>query len=241
MLLLHNNQLTGPMPVWIKSLKLLFHVDMSENNLTGEIPKDLMEMPMLTTENTATELDQRVFLLLVYRGTSFEYRVATAFPKMLNFGRNNFTGVIPKEFGQLKSLAILNFSSNGLSGEIPPQLHSLTNLQVLDLSNNHLTGAIPMELNNLHFLAAFNVSNNDLEGPIPAGVQFSTFTSSSFRGNPKLCGGVVDRPCGSAKAHHDSTLSREQTHRRIAFAIAFGAFFGVGVLYDQMVLSKYFG
>ena len=79
MLLLHNNQLTGPMPVWIKSLKLLFHVDMSENNLTGEIPKDLMEMPMLTTENTATELDQRVFLVLVYRDTSFDYRLTIAF------------------------------------------------------------------------------------------------------------------------------------------------------------------
>ena len=217
MLLLHNNQLTGPIPVWIRSLKFLFHVDMSENNLTGEIPKDLMEMPMLTTENTATELDRRVFLLLIYRGTSFEYRVATAFPKMLNFGRNNLTRMIPKEIGQLKSLAILNFSSNRLSGEIPLQLHSLTNLQVLDLSNNHLTGAIPMELNNLHFLAAFNVSNNDLEGPIPAGVQFSTFTSSSFGGNSNLCASFVDRPCSSAEAHHVTTLSREQTERRIAF------------------------
>ncbi|CAO2037188.1 unnamed protein product [Urochloa humidicola] len=240
MLLLHNNRLSGQIPVWIKSLKLLFHVDISENNLTGEIPTDLMEMPMLTTENTATDLDQRVFLLLVYRGTSFEYRVTTAFPGMLNFGRNNLTGGIPKEIGQLK--AVLNFSSNRLSGEIPPQLCSLTNLQVLDLSNNNLTGTIPMELNNLNFLAGFNVFNNELEGPIPAGVQFSTFTSSSFGGNPRLCGTIVDRPCGSAKTSLFSTISKDlKKDRRDAFAIGFGAFFGIGVLYDQIVLSKYFG
>jgi Leucine-rich repeat (LRR) protein len=241
MLLLHNNRLTGTLPAWIKSLKLLFHVDISENNLTGEIPTDLTEMPMLTTENTATDLDQRAFLLLVYRGTSFEYRVTTAFPKMLNLGRNNFTGVIPKEIGQLKSLAILNFSSNRLSGEIPPQLRSLTKLQVLDLSNNHLTGAIPVELNKLNFLAEFNVSNNGLEGPIPAGGQFSTFTSSSFGGNPKLCGAIVDRPCASTETTLVSTPSAEQKDRRFAFVIGFGAFFGVGVLYDRIVLSKYFG
>ncbi|CAL5060215.1 unnamed protein product [Urochloa decumbens] len=240
-LLLQNNQLTGPVPVWIKSFNSLFYLDISENNLTGDIPADLMEMPMLTTENTTSHLDQRVFVLLIYRGPSFEYRVATAFPKMLNLGYNNLTGVIPKEIGQLKSVAILNFSSNSLSGEIPPQLHSLTNLQVLDLSNNHLTGAIPMGLNILHFLATFNVSNNDLEGSIPTGGQFTTFTNSSFGGNPKLCSTIVDRPCGSAEVYLVSKISTEKMDRRIAFGIAFSSFFGVGVLYDQIVLSKYFG
>ncbi|CAN6247142.1 unnamed protein product [Urochloa humidicola] len=239
-LFLQNNQLAGPVPAWIKSFNSLFYLDISENNLTGEIPTDLMEMPMLATENTTTRLDG-VFVLLVYRGPSFEYRVATAFPKMLNLGYNNFTGAIPKEIGQLKSVAILNFSSNSLSGEIPPQLHNLTNLQVLDLSKNHLTGAIPMELNNLHFLATFNVCNNDLEGPIPTGGQFTTFTNTSFVGNPNLCGTIVGRSCGSAEAPPVSKLSTEKMGSRVAFGVAFGSFFGVGVLYDQIVLSKYFG
>ncbi|RCV05412.1 hypothetical protein SETIT_1G082300v2, partial [Setaria italica] len=178
-LLLENNQLSGPVPAWIKNI--------SENNFTGEIPVELMEMPMLIAENTTIHLDQRLFVLLVCISPSFEYRVTTAFPKMLNLGYDNFNGAIPKETGQLKSLSIINFSSNNLSGEIPPQLHSLTNLQVLDLSSDHLTGAIPSDLSNLHFLSTTSVSNNDLEGPIPTGGQFSTFTNSSFGGNPKLC------------------------------------------------------
>jgi hypothetical protein len=150
--------------------------------------------------------------------------------------------VITQEIGQLKSLTKLNISFNMLSGEIPQQLCNLSNLQVLDLSSNHFTGAIPSDLNTLHFLSAFNVSNNDLKGPIPTGGQFSTFPNSSFQGNPELCGVMVNQLCGLAQAPpHFSTPSKEQSDRRVAFVIAFGAFFVVGVLYDQLVLSKYFG
>ena len=45
-----------------------------------------MEMPMLTTENTATHLDRSTFVLLVYRGISFEYWIISGFPNMLNLG-----------------------------------------------------------------------------------------------------------------------------------------------------------
>ncbi|KAL6629147.1 hypothetical protein ACP70R_028912 [Stipagrostis hirtigluma subsp. patula] len=226
MLFLYKNQLSGPIPAWIKSLSSLFHLDVSNNNLTGEIPTDLMEMPMLTTENNATHLDPRVFELPVYRSPLLQYRITSAFPRVLNLGYNNFTGVIPQEIGQLKSLAILNFSFNSLSGEIPVQLCKLTNLQVLDLSSNHLTGAIPSDLNNLHFLSAFNISHNDLEGPIPNGGQLSTFSNSSFEGNPKLCGSILFHRCGSAEA---PSVIKKHLSKKDIFGIAFGVFFG-GVL-----------
>ncbi|CAO2037217.1 unnamed protein product [Urochloa humidicola] len=237
MLFLNMNQLSGPIPAWIRSLKSLFYLDISCNNLAGEIPTALMNIPMLPT----ILLDPRVFGLPLYRDPSHQTWITSAFPRVLNLAYNNFTGVIPEEIGQMKSLTTLNFSSNRLSGEIPPQICSLTNLQVLDLSNNLFTGAIPSALSNLHFLSAINVSNNDLEGLIPTGGQFSTFTNSSFGGNPKLCGIIVDRRCGLAEAPPVPTLSTERTDRRIAFAIAFGAFFGVGVLYDQIALPRYFG
>ncbi|KAL6888493.1 hypothetical protein ACP4OV_009519 [Aristida adscensionis] len=238
MLSLHANQLSGQIPPWIKRLKSLFNLDISNNNLTGEIPAALMEMPML---RNAAHLEPMVFELPIYRSPALQFRIPIAFPKTLNLAYNNFTGVIPQEVGQLKSVNKLNFSFNMLSGEIPRQLCNLTNLQVLDLSSNHLTGAIPAELNDLHFLSSLNISNNDLEGPIPNGGQLTTFSNSSFGGNPKLCGVMVNRSCGSAEAPPASTLSTEQIDRRVAFAIAFGAFFGVGVLYDQIVLSRYFG
>uniref|UniRef100_J3L9N4 non-specific serine/threonine protein kinase n=1 Tax=Oryza brachyantha TaxID=4533 RepID=J3L9N4_ORYBR len=224
MLFLRDNRLSGTIPPWIKSLESLFHLDVSNNSLIGGIPISIMKMPMLVTKKNATHLDPRVFELPLYKTPSLQYRIASAFPKVLNLSNNNFSGVIPQDIGQLKSLDILSLSSNSLSGEIPQQLGNLTNLQVLDLSKNHLTGAIPSALNDLHFLSVFIVSYNDLEGPIPNGVQFSTFTNYSFvPGNPKLCGCILHRCCGSAEA---SPISTKSHSKKAILATAFGVFFG---------------
>jgi len=194
-------------------------------------------MPMLTTE----KITPTVFELPVYLWVGEHQLCGTGgFPKALELGNNNFTGVIPKEIGQLKGLLSLNMSSNKFTGAIPPSICKLTNLQVLDLSGNHLTGVIPSALSNLHRLSQFNVSNNDLEGPIPTMGQFSTFSSSSFDGNPKLCGPVLELHCSSPKAMFTMEEHTDDNIKSI-FVVVFCAFFGVGVLYDQMVLSRYFG
>jgi Leucine-rich repeat (LRR) protein len=148
MLLLRSNQLTGPIPSWINFLNHLFFMDVSNNSLTGEIPLILMEMLMLKSIENAAHFDPGVFELPVYyNGPSFQYRVVTSFPTLLNLSQNYFTGVIPLEIGQLKVLAVLHFSFNMLSGQIPKSTCSLTSLQVMDLSSSNLTGEIPAPLN----------------------------------------------------------------------------------------------
>jgi len=159
---------------------------------------------------------------------------------VLNLASNNFTGVIPPEIGLLKELLSVDLSFNKLYGDIPQSICNLTNLLVLDLSSNHLTGAIPGALSNLHFLTEFNVSFNALEGPVPTTGQFSTFTNSSFDGNPKLCGPMLIHQCNSAEEGPVSIVYENQGGSKVIFAITFGLFFGVGVLYDQIVLSRYF-
>lgn len=240
-LILSNNQLTGSIPPWIKALSYIFHLNISNNSLTGEIPIELTDMPTLKSAKVDANLNPRVFILPVYPALSHQYRQPLAFPKLLDLSNNKFTGEIPLEIGQLKALLALNCSFNDLTGQIPESICNLTNLQALDLSNNNLRGAIPAALNSLHFLAAFNVSENDLEGPIPSGGQFNTFGTSSFDGNTKLCGSMLIHKCGSAEAAPATILSTKQTDYKVAFVIAFSAFFGVGVLYDQIVLSRYFG
>jgi Leucine-rich repeat (LRR) protein len=220
MLFLYNNQLTGSSLDWMSNLNSLFYIDISNNSLTGEIPTALMDMPMLKTNNVPPQ----VFELPIYTTTWLQYRMPSAFPKVMNLGNNNFTGVIPKEIGQLKALLSLNLSFNKLSGQIPQSICNLTNLQVLDLSSNNLNGTIPDALNDLHFLSQFNVSNNDLEGIIPTEGQLSTFPNSSFEGNPKLCGPMHKNHCGSAKT---PLISKKRLNKRTIFVIAFSVFFGV--------------
>ncbi|RLN16453.1 Tyrosine-sulfated glycopeptide receptor 1 [Panicum miliaceum] len=241
MLLLWNNQLTGPIPSWINTLHSLYNIDISNNSLTGEIPAALMEMSMLQAQKTVAYLDTKYFELPVYQSPEYQYRSFNALPQLLNLSSNDLTGTIPPNIGQLGALASLDLSFNNLSGGIPQSVCNLTNLMVLDLSNNHLTGPIPAALNGLNFLSELNVSNNDLEGPIPSGGQFSTFSKSGFDGNPKLCGVILARPCHSAEVHQDSILSTRQTFDKASFVIGFSVFFGIGVLYDQMVLSRFFG
>ncbi|KAG8058144.1 hypothetical protein GUJ93_ZPchr0002g26135 [Zizania palustris] len=241
MLFLQSNQLTGPIPDWISSLHFLFYLDISNNSLMGEIPTALVQMPMLTSEKVAAQWDHRAFDLPIYRYLSFQYRMVSAFPKVLNLGNNELTGLIPPEIGQLKALLSLNLSFNELSGDIPQSICNLTDLLLLDLSSNKLTGTIPSSLNNLKFMSQFNISYNDLEGTVPDGGQISTFLSTSFDGNPRLCGPMLARHCGSAET---PIVSTKQTNDKdvspLAFMIPFGAFFGLGVLYDQIVLSRFF-
>jgi hypothetical protein len=99
---------------------------------------------------------------------------------------------------------------------------------------------IPSTLEMIHFLSKFIISNNDIVGPIPTGGQFSTFPDSSYAGNPKLCGPTPAHNCSSTDAAVVPVVaSTEQPIDKVIFAIAFRIFFGVGVLYDQMVLSRY--
>ncbi|KAB8085917.1 hypothetical protein EE612_008939 [Oryza sativa] len=244
LLLLHNNQLSGPIPTWINSLNFLKYIDLSNNSLIGDIPTALMEMPMLKSDKIEDHPDgPRVSPFTIYVGVSlcFQYRAASAFPKMLNLGNNKLSGLIPVEIGQLKALLSLNLSFNNLHGEIPQSISDIKNLMGLDLSSNHLTGAIPSALVNLHFLSEFNVSYNDLQGPVPIGGQFSTFPSSSFAGNPKLCSPMLVQHCNLAEAAPTSPTSTKQYIDKVVFAIGFGVFFGIGVLYDQTIISRYFG
>lgn len=234
-LMLQNNKLTGPLPTWISTLNSLFVLDISNNSLTGEIPNTLMDMQSLKSR----QFNPRVFELPFYADRSIYIRVFSSFVTSLSLGNNNFTGVIPWEIGQLKALEVLSLMFNNLSGEIPQTICNLVNLQGLDLSNNHLTGEIPSGLKNLHFLGGFNVSNNDLEGPVPTGGQLDAFPSSSFDGNPKLCGLMLTHHCGSAEAPQE--ISTHEFSNKVIFAIAFGVFFGIGVLLDHTVLVKFIG
>ncbi|KAF8685360.1 hypothetical protein HU200_043984 [Digitaria exilis] len=209
---LGGNRLNGKIPNSVGQLKRLEELHLSYNNMSGELPSALSNCSNLKT--------------LILQGNNFQ-------------GNNKLIGVIPTEIGQLKGLLSLNLSFNNLYGEIPQSIGNLSNLQALDLSYNNLLGEIPYALERLHFLAKFNISNNDLEGPIPTGGQFSTFPDSSFAGNPRLCRPALMPYCNSADAAPVSIVSTKESIANFPFALAFGIFVGVGVLYDQMVLHRY--
>ena len=61
----------------------------------------------------------------------------------MNLGRNQFSGTVPAELGNLASLEWLYLHHNELSGQIPPQLATHTDLKAVFVAGNQLSGCIP--------------------------------------------------------------------------------------------------
>ena len=85
----------------------------------------------------------------------------------LYLSRNNLTGEIPPQLGDLANLQILFLDDNELTGEIPPELGGLPRLRLLHLEQNRLTGPVPPEFGDLTRLEHLSLDNNELTGEIP--------------------------------------------------------------------------
>ncbi len=84
----------------------------------------------------------------------------------LSLGRNNLTGSIPPELGNLTSLTRLWLRSNNLTGSIPTEFGRLTRLTHLWLERNNLSGPIPESFLQIDGLTRFHFERNaDLCAP----------------------------------------------------------------------------
>ncbi|XP_021831811.1 receptor-like protein 2 [Prunus avium] len=210
LLSLANSDLTGQMPVWLSQgqcqvgwglFPRLFFINLSDNRISGEFPKQLCRLPRLLYEPIASQADKYefelpIFLFSIKTGIqSFPWQKLSFYPPWIEVSNNSIVGEIPTEIGQLHLLRGLALGNNNFSGVIPNQISNLKNLEVLDFPMNHLSGIIPSSLASLNFLKEFNVPYNNLEGPIPTGTQLQSFNTSAFEGNPKLCGAPLPNKC----------------------------------------------
>ena len=108
--------------------------------------------------------------------------------KSIDFSNNKLIGEIPSEVTDLVELVSLNLSRNDLIGPIPATIGQLKLLDSLDLSQNQLNGRIPDSLSQIAGLSVLDLSNNTLSGKIPLGTQLQSFNTSTYEGNPELCG-----------------------------------------------------
>ncbi|KAG4381718.1 hypothetical protein GLYMA_15G205333v4 [Glycine max] len=76
---------------------------------------------------------------------------------------NNFTGIIPETYGNLKNLTQFRIDGNTLSGKIPNFIGNWTKLDRLDLQGTSLDGPIPSVISYLTNLTELRIS--DLKGP----------------------------------------------------------------------------
>ncbi|KAB2026752.1 hypothetical protein ES319_D06G243000v1 [Gossypium barbadense] len=80
--------------------------------------------------------------------------------QMLVLYRNRFSGVIPKEFGELTKLELLDLRENDLSGMVPAEIGEMSSLKCLLLYDNKFEGSIPSEFGKLKLLSELQFDKN---------------------------------------------------------------------------------
>ncbi|XP_076916732.1 leucine-rich repeat receptor-like protein kinase PXC2 [Bidens hawaiensis] len=186
-----ENKLTGSVNDVVTSASGVSHqnlqvLDVSHNELTGQIPSDIEKFCSLR--------------LLNMSGNSLTGEIPEAVGKLhaltsLDLSENRLNGSIPSSVGACSSLTSMILSLNNLSGQVPATMSKLAALEYADLSFNKLNGTLPKPLANLVHLKTFNVSHNQLQGELPAGAFFNTISPYSVSNNPSLCGAAVNQSC----------------------------------------------
>ncbi|KAL5135540.1 Receptor protein kinase TMK1 [Glycine soja] len=126
--------LTGPIPQFLGSMNSLSFLKLSNNYLTGDIPRSLNDsaLQVLWLNNQQGER--------LSGGIDVVASMVSLTSLWLH--GNAFTGTIPENIGALSSLKELNLNGNNLVGLVPRGLGDMK-LGKLDLNNNHFMGPIP--------------------------------------------------------------------------------------------------
>ena len=181
------------------------HLDLDSNNLAGEIPSELGDLPRLQTlylsyNQLTGSIPTRLGNLSKLRSLDLRGNQLTdSIPaetgnlsglRFLNLSSNQLTGGLPAELGNLSKLDSLSAGGNKLTGRMPATLGDLSRLESLYLSSNQLTGGIPTALGDLSRLESLRLSSNQLTGGIPKSLANLSRLESLNLGSNQLMGGV---------------------------------------------------
>ncbi|KQK15418.1 probable LRR receptor-like serine/threonine-protein kinase At1g74360 [Brachypodium distachyon] len=181
---LWGNNFAGTIPAGIGELGVLETLILGKNRFDRRIPQALTNctaLQFLDMSNNSFGGDvQEIFgsfapslkyLVLHHNGYTGGI-VASGVLRLPRLARldlsfNDFTGYLPPEVAEMKSLKYLMLADNNFSGGIPTEYGRLAELQALDLSNNALSGGIPASVGNLTSLLWLMLAGNKLSGQIP--------------------------------------------------------------------------
>ncbi|XP_021283497.1 protein STRUBBELIG-RECEPTOR FAMILY 2 [Herrania umbratica] len=152
----------------LDNLQNLKYLDLSSNNIQGEIPYGL---PLNVTHiNMASNSLSKN----IPHSLSFLKNL-----RHLNLSHNLLSGPIGDVFASLRSLKAMDLSDNNFTGDLPKSFGSLTNLTELFLQNNNFTGSV-IYLSELP-LTYLNLEDNHFSGIIP--MQFQSIPNLWIWGN----------------------------------------------------------
>ncbi|KAK2420128.1 receptor protein EIX2 [Trifolium repens] len=152
---LRGNKFKGNIPTSMCNLSFLQVLDLSENNITGEIPQCFRDIIALSDLNSPRKSFHYISFSQGYMENE-EYEIGSFNDKeILALKGSN------REYGtNLGLMATIDLSCNHLTGEIPQSITKLVALVGLNLSGNNLTGFIPNNIGHMEWLESLELSRN---------------------------------------------------------------------------------
>ncbi|GJX49552.1 leucine-rich repeat-containing protein [Tanacetum coccineum] len=162
-------------PESFRAMKQLQHLDLSGNEIHGQIP------------HWAGEIGRNELYLL-----NLSHNFITVLPQFQWYGlgelylqSNLIEGPFPPSICNMSGLGFLDMSHNSFDGVIPQCVGNISNsLQMMDLGNNSFQGTIPNVFEEFKNLFGLILNGNQLEGGVPSflGLQVLDLSYNSFVG-----------------------------------------------------------
>ncbi|KAL0404952.1 UNVERIFIED_CONTAM: putative inactive leucine-rich repeat receptor-like protein kinase [Sesamum radiatum] len=156
---LSQNNLTGNLPQIELFLPNLVSFDVSQNKLSGSFPNGVCEAKGLVSLSLHTNFFNGSILNdLINECTNLE---------RFEVQNNGFSGNFPSWLWSLPKLKLIRAENNRFTGEIPDSISEADQLEHVQIDNNSFTSTFPLGIGKVRSLYRFSASLNGLYGELP--------------------------------------------------------------------------
>ncbi|KAL3323063.1 hypothetical protein AABB24_040258 [Solanum stoloniferum] len=195
-------------PHFLRNVKTLVYLDISNNKICGQIPNwfsgmrwDSLQFLNLSHNSLTGHLPQFRYDNLQYLDLKFNYLqgpLALSICNMrklilLDLSHNYFSDSVPHCLGSMASLTVLDLRRNNFTGSLPPLCAQSTSLSTIVVNGNRFEGPVPVSLLNCNGLQVLDVGNNAINDTFPAWLgtlqelQVLILKSNKFHGPISTC------------------------------------------------------
>ena len=188
-LVLPGNNISGH---FFQNIPKTHHVkilDVANNQLTGDIPGELLSYPPSMIDLSQNEFSS------INNGRPWSTKPDRCVKSFISLAGNRNLAINISSFLELfsrkpdfhPSPSVLNLSFCDIEGPLPANVLYFEDMSTCDLRGNKFYGAIPAFFEDFSYLTYFDISSNNLSGSLPAGIQnLISLQYLDISGNPSM-------------------------------------------------------